>query len=70
MAGLWPNGLYGAGEAMVTFTEDEDGAWAVLLDAPWKEHGLDVGAFGGLFDAIAFVFGRGVIRLQLPLGGA
>jgi len=65
---VWPGGLYGApADAPVTFALADDGTWAVTLDPPWKDDGLDIGRFRTLEEAVAFVYGPPVVQLALTL---
>jgi hypothetical protein len=43
---------------MVTLTEEADGGWAVLIDPPWKAHGLHVGTFRTFEQAARYATGR------------
>jgi hypothetical protein len=60
---MWPP-VFGV-SGLVTFVDDPESGWVVLIDPPWKSHGMDVGCFDGFSQAVAYIFGP--LRLQQPL---
>jgi hypothetical protein len=63
---MWPTGVFGV-SGLVTFVDEPGAGWVVIIDPPWKAHGLDVGAFGDLLMAVKFVYGLPAMQQPLPL---